>query len=374
MRVCLLRAGLSRASGGSKFVLGNPKAWLGTAYHEVLEKIVHVDLGQEPLLDAVARLWNEAVAAQERRAKAHALDRRFGPPVGWPGYHVARASVLLRAEELAGKPTPPELPIEKQTRSIEAAAATLREHEFTAFGGKLLGRPDVVRADEVVDYKSGAIFEHDAATQTDVVKATYVRQLHIYAYLVKQQLGWWPQRGILLPLGGAGIEIAFEPSACEREAKEALALLDEYNDRLRAGAGPEDFASPSPENCRWCQYKLVCSSFWKTSSPAWSGHLDGAAVEGVLADGPAMIHAGAARAVSLDIQGGSEVRRRAQIAPLNISTHPAVTTLAPGDSVRFIGLRARPDGVLAPSDRTVLFRLKDLPFVNNERGPIARGP
>src|SRR3990172_4139080 len=47
MRACLLRAGLSKATASSKFVLGNPKAWLGTAYHEVLEKIVEVDLGQE---------------------------------------------------------------------------------------------------------------------------------------------------------------------------------------------------------------------------------------------------------------------------------------------------------------------------------------
>jgi hypothetical protein len=37
MRACFLRAGLSRATASSKFVLGNPKAWLGTAYHEVLE-------------------------------------------------------------------------------------------------------------------------------------------------------------------------------------------------------------------------------------------------------------------------------------------------------------------------------------------------
>ena len=42
MRACLLRAGLSKASGSSNFVLGNPKAWLGTAYHEVLEKIVEM--------------------------------------------------------------------------------------------------------------------------------------------------------------------------------------------------------------------------------------------------------------------------------------------------------------------------------------------
>ncbi len=47
MRACLLRAGFSRARGSSNFVLGNPKAWLCTAYHEVLAKIVGVALGQD---------------------------------------------------------------------------------------------------------------------------------------------------------------------------------------------------------------------------------------------------------------------------------------------------------------------------------------
>ena len=62
-----------------------------------------------------------------------------------------------------------------------------REQAFTAFGGRLIGRPDVIRAREVIDYKSGAILEHDAATETDVVKAAYVRQLRIYGYLVKTE-------------------------------------------------------------------------------------------------------------------------------------------------------------------------------------------
>ncbi len=100
MRACLLRAGLSRAIGSSNFVLGNPKAWLGTAYHEVLERIVEIGLEHESLEDAVGRLWNQAVAAQQSRADAHLLDRRFGAATAWPGYHVARASVLLRAAEI----------------------------------------------------------------------------------------------------------------------------------------------------------------------------------------------------------------------------------------------------------------------------------
>jgi hypothetical protein len=241
--------------------------------------------------------------------------------------------------------------------------AGIREEEFIACGAKLLGRPDVIRDREIIDYKSGAIFEHDDATQTDVVKAAYIRQLCVYGFLVKENLGWWPRRGLLFPVAGPGVEVALEPSECEREANEAVALLDSYNRSVRAGTAPEDLASPSPERCCWCPYKLLCPAFWRTASPAWSGQLDGAAVEGVPAEAPAVIHAGAARALALDIQAGSELRRRAQITPLNTAAHPAVMMLATSDRVRLIGLRARPDGVLAPTKRTVLARVADLPTV-----------
>src|SRR6202030_4419302 len=106
-------------------------------------------------------------------------------------------------------------------------------------------------------------------------------------------------------------------SDCTREAAEAVALLDTYNEKVRAGAVPEEFASPSPQGCRWCAYKLLCPAFWRAAAPHWSGQLDGGAVEGLLAGAPSIIHSGEARAVALDIQAGSEVRRLAQIAPLN---------------------------------------------------------
>lgn len=361
MRACFLRAGLSKASGSSNFLLGNPKAWLGTAYHEVLEKIVEIDLGQESIEDAVDRLWGLAIAAQQQRSAAHALNYRFGLPASWPGYHVARASVLLRAKELVAGATPDEAAVAKASGA--GPAGTIREQEFTAFSGRLVGRPDAIRAGEVVDYKSGAILEHDAAAQMDVVKAAYVRQLRIYGYLVRKKLGWWPKRGVLLPLGGAGVEVALDSSECEREANEAVGLLDLYEEKCRAAAKPEDLASPAPNACRWCPFKLVCPSFWQASTPNWSGQLDGAAIEGAVLEQPAVIHGGAARAVSVEIQAGSETLRRVQIAPLNPTTHPAVTVLAAGDRVRFVGLRARADGVLAPTKRTVLARVDDLPTV-----------
>jgi hypothetical protein len=361
MRICQLRVGLSKAAGSAPFVLGNPKGWLGTAYHEVLEKIVEVEFDREDIDAAADRLWKQAVDAQYQRSSRHPLDRRFGVPEAWPGYNMARASVLLRARELAAG-------FNQQAATGTATGSaelglSLREREFTAFGGRLVGRPDVIHAREIVDYKSGTIIDFDETVQADVVKAAYVRQLRIYGFLVNETLGWWPHRGILLPLAGAGAEVTLDPADCTREATHAVVLLDAYNENLRRGGAPDEIAVPSPANCKWCPFKILCPAFWKASSSAWSGQLDGSAVEGILSAPPVTIHAGAAVALSLQVQAGTEVSRRDQIAPLNPDIQPSVRSLTAGERVRLVGLRVRPDGVLVPTQRTVLARVSDLPAV-----------
>jgi hypothetical protein len=160
-------------------VLGNPKAWLGTAYHQVLEKIAAAEL-KDDFGEIAERLWDAAVAAHYERSVGHPSDRRFGRPETWPGYHLARASALLRAREL----------VTARGTGFKATgsgdASTVRERQFVAFGGKLVGKPDVIRQEEIIDYKSGAILEHDELSQSDVVKLAYVRQLRIYGFLVKK--------------------------------------------------------------------------------------------------------------------------------------------------------------------------------------------
>jgi hypothetical protein len=369
MRACLLRAALSRNRSAAKYVLGNPKAWLGTAYHEVLEKLA-IALPEVSSLDAVVeQLWSAAIATQHERALAHSLDARFGAPTTWPGYHLARAAVRLRAEEMLRASVPP--------GGIPRAPSDedeIREKEFTAFEGKLIGRPDLIRFDEIVDYKSGAVNEFDEATQTDVVKAAYVRQLRIYGFLAQQVLGRWLARGVLLPLAGAGVEVALDPADCTREAVGAVGLLDDYNARVRSGASAESFAQASPASCKWCPFKLICPAFWQAASPSWSGELEGAAVEGVLLEAVRTIHGGAALAISLDLQRGTEVPQRAEIAPLNPSVHSSVPQLRIGERVRVVGLRTRKDGKLMPTARTIVASLGNLSSLDTTQAAQGTGP
>jgi PD-(D/E)XK nuclease superfamily len=239
MRLCALRSGLSRSQSVRLYVLGHPKAWLGIAYHSVLEKIAQSDVTNTSADLAAASLWEEAIKFQYKLAAAHPLDCRFGPPITWPGYYVARASVLLRAQEVVAQTKRPST----TTSASMSESSAIRERKFAAFNGKLVGRPDVILGKEIIDYKTGGITEYDGM-QTEVAKASYVRQLRIYSYLVKETLGWWPERGLLLPMAGQGIEVPLSPEDCEREAQEAVALLDAYN--LTIGSAMPRSSLPDP--------------------------------------------------------------------------------------------------------------------------------
>lgn len=164
-------------------------------------------------------------------------------------------------------------------------------------------------------------------------------------------------------IAGAGVEVPLDPSDCTREAAEAVAVLDDYNAKVTTCPTPEQLAAPSPSTCKWCSFKLLCAPFWSAVGPDWSGQLDGAVVEGVVRESPRAIHGGAAVSLAIDVQNGSEEVRQVQLAPLNPKVHSAIGAITAGDRVRLVGLRARPDGSLVPTPRTVLARIEDLPAV-----------
>jgi hypothetical protein len=366
LRQCKLRAGLSRAEGARQHVLGNPKAWLGTAYHAVLEA-VRPQHGND--IDArVHHLWSAAIEKQYERSRIHPFDRRFGPPESWPGYHMVAAMALARAKELvlAGAKQ------NSSARNDQTGGATVREKKFSGADGKMVGRPDVVRPEEVVDFKTGEVFEDEDQEQ---VKDAYVRQLRLYAFLVKETLGWWPRRGILLPMAGSPVSVALEPDECEADAAEAIRLLNEYNEVLAQGSDPIDLASPSPTNCRWCQYQLYCPAFWSEVSPDWSNELRTAAVVGSATGAATPIHSGAAVSLSLAVERGTvPAGEFASLFPLDPAVHQSASQVQAGDQVRVTGLWRRHDDSVVATKWTMIAIETVLPEITVRPEEIAGGP
>jgi len=249
LRRCALQAALSRVTGLRQYVLSNPKAWLGTAYHSVFERLGTPTDEDLTDLQFVEQLWSNAIESLRRKALAHPLDRRFAGPVKWPNYYLVHASVSIRAQQaLAEQP--------RRAVSAEIPELTLRvvrEERFTAMAGKLVGRPDVISDDEIRDYKSGSLYEQ-TSDGIQVVKEAYVRQLRLYGHLVKEKYGHCPLKGKLLPMLGEAVEIDLDPETCAAEAGEAVKLLDEYNAKLATVPNVVDLAAPSSGACRWCEF------------------------------------------------------------------------------------------------------------------------
>jgi RecB family exonuclease len=363
MRACMLCAGLSRASGSRAFVLGNPRAWLGTAYHEVLEDLpVLVSSGGSDLFQLAESRWSHAIARLEQEAASHPLNHRFGAGPTWKGYYLVLETLRIRVSELAGAIAP-----RSEQESVDGgprATSALREAEFSADSGKLRGRIDLVRGDEIVDYKTGALFDADTGGGSPTVKDVYVRQLRIYAYLVHAATGCWPRRGLLYPLAGPPVMVELEPHACEAEASEAVALLDRYNSVIANGGDPSKLASPSCEACRWCPFKAVCPAFWMAAKDSWAGTLDGEAIAGELTKPPQPVHGGAAWSIALMVDAGTVASGEVVISPLNATVYPAVSHLSQGERVRIIGLGRRANGALFPTQRTVVVREADVPLID----------
>lgn len=349
LRLCPLRAGLSRVQDANALVLGNPRAWLGTAYHEVVATAARVNS-----VDAVAEVWDQAVRAEYERARAHPLDQRFGPPERWPGYHFVRAMALVRTDRV-------DHPAGGSGTADKPQTDPVRGHErwLKGAGGRLVGRPDLLSDDAVIDYKTGDVFEPGA---TKVIRPSYIRQLQFYGFLVKESTGRWPARGVLRPMGQPAIEVDLRASDCERIAEEALGMLDAYNDALSA-TGVTGLATPSPEACRWCPFKLPCPAFWTAADNSWSEHLGTVAVGGHTLSAPIPIHGGRALAVHINVEEGTEMNDSVYVAPLQSATHPILQRVRSDTRVRIVGLAKRMDGSTKPTLSTVVARTEELPEI-----------
>ena len=247
LRNCPLQASLSRISEIRSYILDNPKAWLGTAYHEVLEKLwspLYNPLSEKELVD---HLWEIAIDSLRKRACAHPLNQRFAEPKNWPGYYLAYACVQLRAQqELADHSKQAVL----HSSPIDSSGK-LREPDLSAMAGKIIGKPDVVIGNEIHDYKSGNVFE-EAPDGAQIIKHGYIRQLLIYGYLVHEARGYCPAKGKLLPMLGEPVEINLDSERCKLEAVEAVNPLDSFNTKLTHVDDVSQLANPSPNACRWC--------------------------------------------------------------------------------------------------------------------------
>jgi hypothetical protein len=351
MRLCALRAALAATPDANSWVLHDPRAWLGTAFHKLMEAMRS---GATPADSE--RIWNAAIAEAVAAARDHALDRRYLAPERWPSYYLVRQ----RAFALAAKVSASRRPKGCDVRAFQLREEPLRgpERRFEARGGRLVGRPDYYDGHTLTEYKSSL---PDAAwTGAAEILDGFRRQVRLYAVIIAEVFGRWPTSGRVVAASGQVIEVDIDSVACNAEANAALGTLDALNSALTSGKTAEDLAHPSASACSSCPFQILCPAFWRHLGLPGMNDLTEAVLEGVLErleSGPD----GDLYTAYITAQSTNGHLNGQQAVVLRESVHGRLAPSDVGSSCRLVSGRARPDGRLGADLSTIVFAVPNLP-------------
>jgi hypothetical protein len=122
---------------------------------------------------------------------------------------------------------------------------------------------------KLVDFKFGNIFD-----DVNLIKELYQKQLYIYAAMYYLQYGIEPSVLSICDRQFEEYKLEIKPMEYCISLFEELKVL---NDEI-ANINTEDdllhYARPEEENCKYCNVKIDCSSYWKSGLYESENHLD----------------------------------------------------------------------------------------------------
>ena len=359
MRLCSLRGAFASSRATDRWTLHDPRAWLGTAFHKVMEAS-----GRPSATAATAdEAWAAAIREAAAAAALHPLDARFAAPERWPGYFLVRQRALSSAQRLIAMNAGAQRPAPRRDGAFAA------ERLMQARGGRLAGRPDRFDGHTLTEYKSS--LPNTSWRGAEAVLEGFRRQLRLYAAIIAEAKGRWPKSGRIVAASGQTLEVPLAPAACIAEADAALATLDALNGCLAAGASPQAIAQPSEEACAECPFQSLCPAFWSWLAETGSASLPDAAAQGML-NRVELGQDGDLYTAYLAVQQQS-MPSGIQALVLRRTIHGDLTASPRGAHWRIISAKLKPDGRLRADPSTCVFALEDLPGVVTADVPAGSG-
>lgn len=343
MRLCALRAALSASREAEEWVLHDPRAWLGIAFHHLMSA--------RPRDTAEAtRLWDAAVGQLMSVLLSHRLDVRYAKPERWPGYYLLRQRAIASAIQSAGDRSSPQ----QLARAKPPSHGS--EKLLTARNGRLAGRPDHFGRRVVTEYKS--MLPDPSWQAAESILDGYWRQLKLYAVLLGE-MGQWPATARIVSASGQSLERDINRNDCENEADAAVAALEAMNNSLVRDGEVSAIATPEEISCGQCQYQAICPAFWSWHASAGWPKLRDSAARGRL-ESVALGLDGDLYTIALHLEG-SRGWSREQNLVLRRSIHGDLTGCAAGTWVKVVSASEWPDGRLKADISTCVFSEGDLP-------------
>jgi hypothetical protein len=350
MRLCSLRGAFASSREVDRWILHDPRIWLGTAFHKVME----ASRSSSATAANPEEAWAEAVREAAAAAAHHRLDARFAAPERWPGYFLVRQRALSSAQEIITASAVGGRPFASSRERISTT-----EHSLQARGGRLVGRPDRFDGRIVTEYKSS--IPNPAWRGAEEVLEGFRRQLRLYAAIIAEALGRWPVQGLIVAASGQTMDVPLVPTDCDAEASAALAALDELNFGLAGCARLETLARPGEASCSECPFQALCPAFWKWLETTGPSGLPDTAAAGVLE----RIELGQDGDLYTAYLSVHQPSMPSGIQPLVLrrSIHGDLIDSPPHAHWRVISAKLKPDGRLRADLSTCVFALNDLPSI-----------
>ena len=252
LQQCQLQAGLRQAKA-QQTTRSSKAALLGTIIHRVLEKAKSIRRDGEDLRTQAEAIWDNAVKETEKELQTSMLDRYLLPIRKWKKYYLLKHRTILRCEEIA------------LSHGISETQVVASERKFDSVKGGFTGKPDILlrRADGlvIIDYKSGELPD-DSEGRGEKIES-WQQQILFYASIVKEEFGEWPVGGEIRLLNKEVISIPIDPQKVNTLSAEAQTLKEDYNAKVEIGVLHSKLAQYSVDNCRFCDFRGSCDTFWR---------------------------------------------------------------------------------------------------------------
>lgn len=352
MRLCGLRAAFAATADADSWVLHDPRLWLGSAFHEVIQTL-RSGGAQNP-----AEIWDTEIARAARAAQEHPLDKRYSSPQKWPSYFLVRQRCLSMASKA------PKRKVEVKSSQVQTALPTFvrgAERRSEARNGQLVGKPDYFDGDIITEYKS-SLPNPQWEGAADIVES-FKRQLRLYAAIIADVTERWPTGARIVAASGQALEFPISQAECDHEADDAVAALNRLNVDLASACAPERMANPSAPNCAGCDFKIICPAFWQSLAGGDLRAIRATAIDGVLLsveDGPD----GDLYTAKINVVASSQAGNSEQQIVLRESIHGELSNSAVGGRVRVIDFNIRGDGRIRAERKTVVVATSSLPLIS----------
>lgn len=247
---CPLKAVFSAEYKDRPLFPKHPDSELGSLIHLFYQKKKEWAINSE---ESFEEKWRAEIEKIDQAYLASKLQKIYYPIKWYSKYYSVKKALLKKA-------------ILKDYKHQKSGSAVniLREQwrdDRKDIGGKidymvLNDKNDVI---EIGDIKTGKIFEFNGKKK--VIKVSYVKQLLLYAYIIKSKQDFYP-KCFIKNIGGNKHELEIDENVISLEIEKAIALKKRINKCIES-SDYSSLANPILENCLNCDYRPICDQYKK---------------------------------------------------------------------------------------------------------------